>query len=614
MFIACDDDQALDGFLNGEDENSEQIDPDPEPESDDPYNVITDAVDIPCDYDFASTQVNASLNISCEYDLQGQRINLPDGVKLNFDGGKIINGSLNFASKGVIDGQLLNIDLQIEGDLAIEHPHFIFEPSRWDMVQGKTTDDKAFQNKENLNKAIELTHDLGMEVFEIDKFDAFFFGKRLTKHPPIGYEFNSIKVPSGTHILMSDNTFIRVQPTNNPFSRLLTTFKAQNVVIEGGNLVGDRYNHDYSNVVDEEGVARPEHGYGTLIQILGSDNVVVDNVNIYEGEGDGIAVQGSSIRDRDGSLKSGAMESTNVVIKNSLIDKCRRNNFSITDGNGIIIENNVISNAGGEHDSGAAYAGTAPEVGIDLEAYRERKADGSLYEYERVTNVTIKDNKFVGNNVADVIVFTASFVEISGNEFDNRVGVHAGHDVNIENNNFDGRPNLSTQVGIGFDNYTVNGDEQLTYNIDVIGNTVSGFDTAIKVGTNNVTVSGNKLFDFKQGIYITDIENAQISNNILESDRSVSYGYFTRGNAIAKNVTIKGDKISVQHRPIYLNDLNNRLSGSVNKLLFDNCTFISDRELYIYNSKNITIQNSGMSTEVESVDSENIILTNNQVL
>src|SRR5690606_990537 len=153
-----------------------------------------------------------------------------------------------------------------------------------------------------------------------------------------------------------------------------------------------------------------------------------------------------------------------------------------------------------------------------------------------------------------------------------------------------------------------------TYNIDVIGNTVSGFDTAIKVGTSNVTVSGNKLFDFKQGIYITDIENARISNNILESDRDVSYGYFTRGNVIAKNVTIKGDKISVQHRPIYLNDLNNRLSGSVDKLIFDNCTFLSDRELYIYNSKNITIQNSDMSKKVEHVNSENIVLTNNQIL
>jgi len=100
----------------------------------------------------------------------------------------------------------------------------------------------------------------------------------------------------------------------------------------------------------------------------------------------------------------------------------------------------------------------------------------------------------------------------------------------------------------------------------------------------------------------------------MESDRSVSYGYFSRGNAVAKDVTIKGDKISVQHRPIYLNDLNNRLSGSTDKLLFDNCSFMSDRELYIYNSKNITIQNSDLSKKVEHVNSENIVLTNNQVL
>ena len=614
MFYACDDDQALDAFLNGDNDNSEVIDPDPEEGSDDPYNVITDAVDIPCDYNFASTQVNASLNISCDYDLQGQRINLPEGVKLNFDGGKITNGSLVFASKGVIDGQLLNIDLQVEGGLAIEHPHFIFEPSRWDIVQGKTSDDKAFQNKENLNSAIALTHDLGMEVFEIDKLDAYFFGKRLTSHPPYSYADNSIKVPSNTHFLMSDNTFIRVQPTNNPFSRLLMTFKAQNVIIEGGNLVGDRYLHDYSNVTDETGVSRATHGYGSLVGIAGSQNVTVDNVNIYEGEGDGVLVQISAIRNRDGSIKSGEMESSGVVIKNSLIDKCRRNNVSVIDANGLIIENNVISNAGGEDESGEAYAGTAPEVGIDLEAYRERKDDGSLYQYERVTNVTIRNNKFVGNDVADVIVYTASFVEISGNTFDNRLGINAGNDVEILNNNFKAGARITNQTAISFDDYFVNDTERLTYNIEVTGNTISGYDTSMRIGSKNVTVSGNKLYDFITGINISDTENGQLSNNVMQSDRSVSYGYFSRGNAVAKDVTIKGDNISVQHRPIYLNDLNNRLSGSTDKLTFDNCTFISDRELYIYNSKNITIQNSEMSVEVEHVESENIILTNNQII
>lgn len=614
MFYACDDDQALDAFLNGDNDNSEVIDPDPEAGSDDPYNVITDAVDIPCDYNFANTQVNASLNISCDYDLQGQRINLPEGVKLNFDGGKITNGSLVFSSKGVIDGQLLNIDLQVEGGLAIEHPHFIFEPSRWDIVQGKTSDDKAFQNKENLNSAIALTHDLGMEVFEIDKLDAYFFGKRLTSHPPYSYADNSIKVPSNTHFLMSDNTFIRVQPTNNPFSRLLMTFKAQNVIIEGGNLVGDRYLHDYSNVTDETGVSRATHGYGSLVGIAGSQNVTVDNVNIYEGEGDGVLVQISAIRNRDGSIKSGEMESSGVVIKNSLIDKCRRNNVSVIDANGLIIENNVISNAGGEDESGEAYAGTAPEVGIDLEAYRERKDDGSLYQYERVTNVTIRNNKFVGNDVADVIVYTASFVEISGNTFDNRLGINAGNDVEILNNNFKAGARITNQTAISFDDYFVNDTERLTYNIEVTGNTISGYDTSMRIGSKNVTVSGNKLYDFITGINISDTENGQLFNNVMQSDRSVSYGYFSRGNAVAKDVTIKGDNISVQHRPIYLNDLNNRLSGSTDKLTFDNCTFISDRELYIYNSKNITIQNSEMSVEVEHVESENIILTNNQII
>ncbi|QLE02509.1 right-handed parallel beta-helix repeat-containing protein [Galbibacter sp. BG1] len=610
IFVSCDDDKALDALLSGDDGTTETIDPE-EPDPDDPYNVITDAVDIPCDYDFTTTEVKASLNIACDYDLQGKTINFPEGVKLNFNGGKIVNGKLNFSNEGVIDGQLLNINLQVEGGVAIEHPHFIFEPSRWDMVQGETSDENAFINKENLNLSLEVTHNLGAEVFEIDQLDAYFFGKRYTKHPPISYEHNGIKIPSNTHFLMSDNTFLRVQPTNNPFTRLLMTFKAKDVIIEGGNLVGDRYTHDYANVVDEEGVSRNEHGYGALVMILGSHNVTVDNVNAYEDQGDGIAVQGSSIRNRDGSLKEGAMQSENVVIKNSFIDKCRRNNFSITDGEGIVIEGCTISNAGGEHDSGERYEGTAPEIGIDLEAYRERKEDGSLYAYERVAEVTIRNNTFKGNYVADVLVFTADFVTIENNEMDNRVGVNAGHDVKILNNNLTAKADIKTNVAIGFDNYTVAGEE-LTYNIEASGNTISGYDTSMRIGTSNVKVADNNFNDFKEAIYISDIEDAEISNNTFKSDRDVSYAYFSRGNVVAKNVMVKGEQIEVTHRPLYLTNLNDELNNATDRIVFDDCYFASSRELYLYECKNITIKNSSLNTRIEQVNSENIVLQNNE--
>ncbi|WP_335964314.1 right-handed parallel beta-helix repeat-containing protein [Galbibacter sp. PAP.153] len=612
FFTSCTDDKALESLINGEDDNTEIIDPDPE-DSDDPYNVITDAVDIPCDYDFAATEANASLNISCDYDLGGKSIQLASGVKLNFDGGEIVNGSLDFSGDGVIDGQLLNIDLKIDGDVKIEHPHFIFEPSRWDMVEGKTSDENAFQNKEHINVALELTHEIGGEVFEIDKLDAYFYGKRLTNHPPYSYADNSIKVPTDTHILMSDNTFLRVQPTNNPFSRLLTTFKGQNITIEGGNLVGDRYTHDYSAVVDEVGVSRNTHEYGGLLMILGSHNVVVDNVNIYEGSGDGIMVQGSSIRERDGSIKDGNFQSENVVISNSFIDKCRRNNISITDGSGITVENCTISGAGGEHGSGKDYEGTAPEIGIDLEAYRERKDDGSLYAYEQLENVTIKNNKFTGNHVADVLVFTADFINIENNTMDNRIGINAGHDVKITGNTMKAKPDIQTNVGIGFDHYTV-ANEELTYNIEASNNKIAGYDTSIRVGSFNVKVNGNEFYDFKQAIYITNIEDAEIGNNVFASDRDVSYAYFAMGKTtVAKNVTIKGEDISVTHRPLYLTNLNDAIGSSSERITFDECKFSSSRELYLDNCKNITIKNSSMNTEVEQINSENIVLQNNKM-
>src|SRR5690606_805290 len=95
------------------DGDSEETDNDSDFDSTDGLKIST----TPCDFLLSDATSNSTIEIDCRMDLKGQTVNLPAGVTLSYTGGEIINGTLNFSSQGIIDGNLLNKDLEIEGDV-----------------------------------------------------------------------------------------------------------------------------------------------------------------------------------------------------------------------------------------------------------------------------------------------------------------------------------------------------------------------------------------------------------------------------------------------------------------------------------------------------------------
>lgn len=572
---------------------------------------INEPILSPCSFELGDIQPNTELIINCVLDLEGETINLPENVSLIWEGGEINNGTIIF-NNGKIDGKLLNINLNIEGQVNLINPIFNFNKKSWNITEGLVSIEIAVANKNNLNKCLNLVHMLGATRFNIDSLDAFFYGKRFNNHPPISYEENSIKIPSNLHFSMSDNTFLRVQPSNNPFNRLITTFKSENIKITGGTLVGDRYEHDYSPIADELGVQRNTHEFGCLLLILGSSNIIVDNINIENNSGDGLAVQASAIRNIDGSTKQGDKASQNVLIKNCKISGNRRNNISVTDGNYVTIEQNLIENAGGGESTPGTYSssGVDPQFGIDLEAYRERKSDGSLYQYEKVENVFIKNNTFTNNHKGDIVVFTADYVTIENNKMDGNSGIFAGHDISFLNNTFNANDNIRTSIAIGFNEKIIFGSE-LTYNVVINNNSITGYETSVQIGSRNVQVSGNEFNDFKQAILLTNIKDAEMSDNIYQSNRDVSWGVLSIGGVNAENIKFSRESINVGHRPLNFFNTNENLQVNNANIIFDNCTFIGNRKIYINTSKNISIKNSLMKYDIETYNSSNIILLGN---
>lgn len=580
-------------------------------------SIIVDEENLtPCLYESLGITAGSKTTINCLIDLEGATINLPENVNFEFnqeDQGKIINGVLNF-SGGTIDDELLNSQLTVTGDVKLSDPVFAFHPINWkNIVQGSTNMEQAMANKDELNKVIELSKNMGADTFVVDDFDAYFHGDFYTTAPEASFDDNSIKIPNDFHFKMSSNTFLRNYPSNNPAPRLIGIYKGYNITVSGGTLVGDKYTHDYSPVNDWLGVPRNNHANGSLLFIAGGDTVLVENVNMIEGTSDSIGIGGSTIRNPDGSLRENEITTTNIIIRGCTLRDCRRNGISVIDTEGLLIEGNTISDTGGPRDNPDAN-GANPQFGIDLEAYRERDENNQLIEYERVENVTIRENTFTGNFAGDIVIFTANNVLVEYNTLDNQMGANAAFNCKISNNTMIQREGgIETSIAIGFQELIIN-DEDLVYNNEISNNYIEGYDTSIGIGGLNMDVHDNILRDFDEGFFIRNLKESKIYKNNIESDRNISWGYITV-NGNAKDVSVYDDLVNVNHKTVNFIGLNSSDLYSSPNITFDNVDFNSkgNRSLYLEDSSDITIKNSNITLGIENSNSTNVISTNNTI-
>ena len=593
------------------------VDPDTSVDTDTPAEDTNDSTvntTLPCSFGLDSVQSGDTVVINCMLDLGGQTVDLPPNVTIVYEGGDIINGTLNFSDNSVISDELLNPSLTLSGTKPLlKDTSFNFDPQRWGIVEGKVNDEVASKNREILNSILIKAKDLGITTFTIDKMDAYFDVSSRVNNPKIKSE-SAILIPSDFELKMSANTYIRVQPNNAHAYALIMVYKGDNINISGGNLLGDRWEHDYSPVIDLYGNEYKTHEWGHMLQIAGGKNITVDGVDISDATGDGFDLHGSDIRNLDGTPRNGEYISENVTLKNCIVNNSRRNGLSLLDGNGILIENCSIKNTGlGENPSGVDYssAGTWPKYGVSFEAWRVRNSDGTLNEYEKIENVTLRGNTFTGNSGGDIVLYTCSFVTIEDNYFDSKIANKASNNITIKNNTMEARVEngIPQEYGILLNSLLDPNGQEFNNNYTISGNKINGYKNAMILSGENYEIYNNILTGFKTGISLGKLKNSNFYNNDLNTNVATSYGYSSRGGIIFK-VNVNDEKITATRRAI---DFYNVIANLDNNLIFDNCKFVStdNKSNNISDSENITIKNSQLNTQIDILNSINIQLINN---
>lgn len=569
-------------------------------------------VEVPCDFDFNNLSPDETIVIGCDYDLNGQTISLPENIKIQNNGGNITNGKLIF-NGGLIDGKLLNLSLEIEGDARLIDTDFTFNHSKWGITEGEVSDEVALVNRENINIAITQVKYLRGYTFIIDNIDAYLqitaaaYGNTTYRE--------SIQIPSNFHFKMGDDCHLRTQPHALPSGSIITARIESNIKVSGGHLYGDKMEHTYT-----QGITGKMHDSGFGVYFISVRGGIVDGVEMKDFIGDGFSCHSLGLRNDDGTPPSGLEHNftDNIVVRNCTFDSNRRNNLSVIDGTNIIIEDNLFLKAGetdggnvqGVNDTVYSWIGVIPGNGIDFEAWRRVDEDGNTRHTQFINDVIVRNNVFKNGRRADINLFTCSNLDIYGNDFDSSVSNKASFNVKIHDNNFINNTAIPHQNGISIKQFIrEQTGEDINVNHQIYNNTIKNYNHGIFLGGTDQKIFNNTIINcINDGVFLGNGANNEFYNNIINSNVEGSKGYFGFPTGIEIiNTTITNETINVKKYGMLLLNVN----GGAGELVFNNCHFQGNfRNVDIRESNDITITNSSTGT-IYQTNNTNIVLENN---
>jgi len=549
----------------------------------------------PCDFKLDAVQANSTVIINCVMDLQGKTINLPANVTIVYEGGDIINGTLNFSNNSVISGELMNTSLTMSGSKPqLKDPTFTFDPKRWGIVEGETTSAIAQNNNNILEKAMFDVKKLGISTFKIDKMDAYFEVSKVTStttNRNFYFWVEGINIPSDFNLVMTDKTILRVYPTVGTFTgTLLVISESSNVTVSGGVLYGDRDLRAYSKANAEEGAH--------LLSIRSGQNVVIDGVKMTMG-----SIGGLNINSFGFSFNPDYKPTNKIIVKNCIFDKNRMIAFAITDGYNILVENNTfIDTANPTQKSDGGVVGYA----MDLEPVRDRDTSGNLRYYQKVYDVTIRGNTERGSRIGAFTIYAGDNIIIENNDLENLVSWSYASNSKVRNNAFKALSKINKPAIL------VGGSGETVFNNEVSGNTITGYDSGITVYFGKVKIFNNIINNCTTGIFLNQIIDTDMYNNKILSNLDNSSGIKFQ-LASGNNISIKNNEVNVKTRNINFVGLNQKNGEENFSVTVEGNSFISTGILDFYKSKGVIFTGNTTAGRIQIEDVSNIKFSNNTI-
>ena len=399
---------------------------------------------------------------------------------------------------------------------------YVIDLTQW-QISNQGTD--PVETRTRLNEAIKWAKDNGYDKIVIPP-GSYLVGEATSAAYQAG-----IDLQGDMTLELSAGTVIKMAPNDRWNYCVINVDGNSNITIRGGEVVGDRDQHDYGSPPQAH-----DEGHGVCVW-TGVDRVLIENMEIHELTGDGVLIVG-------GKEDTGVPEkpTTNVTVRNNQIHHNRRQGVSIVGGHGIDIENNHIHH----------IEGTSPQFGIDIEGagrtdqdiliYRNNFHDNAGGDFVTSTgrNVWVEENTMTQCRVDAQGQFDPAIACQLSNQVDGPIIIWKETDNVIINNKI--RMSMPTVNGFwGILGY-VSGNDKTATRTNPVGNYIAGntfYDAGIHMAHNmryfvsNNTIHNGLILGFD--LACTRLEDNRINRTKAENYKLRNVAGVASGNILNKS-------------------------------------------------------------------------------
>lgn len=324
------------------------------------------------------------------------------------------------------------------------------------------------ETSKEINKAIKYAKEHNIENIQLEN------GKyRIDGSYQNSYKVGGIKLESNICLDLNGSKIIQTDCDAIRYS-IIGINEVENVTIKNGIIIGDKEKHNYSN-------KNSSHEWGFGIEVKSSQNVKIQNIEIYNTTGDGIILT---------SLYGEKYPVTeNVDISNLNIHNCRRNGISLISAINVEIYENTIYDIGG----------TSPECAIISESWDKSQV---------IDKINIYNNKIFSNKIGIDIQAMAKNINIYENETDCSISILTAYESCKIVNNIINNAQLNVIV------YSNKYNEGKRINKIKIENNSLINSKIYALNVENMLIINNKIMNGNISIYNS---NCLIENNYLNN-------------------------------------------------------------------------------------------------
>ncbi|KAB7708313.1 right-handed parallel beta-helix repeat-containing protein [Bacillus aerolatus] len=467
-----------------------------------------------------------------------------------------------------------------EAESLMKSPVYELELSRWGVYNDGT---HPLETTKGINAALKWAKENKYKTFKIPN-GTYLIAKGTKQADPEA----RINMVSDMDLLLSEKTILQKETNEfEVYSVLYLGPDVKNVKVKGGVYRGDRGTHDYSKKGPDTGGT---HEWGSGVEVVGAEDVVIDGVKLEKFTGDGIivtgtTVTGSSISEK--SLEMGGIDDKGKPV--SAKGKIRTNSREVTH-----FDNTAYKTYRNIH----FWLPEGISSGSKVDVYYYRKG-GSFIKADK--QVRFYSGESVIPNDADY--FRAVFEAPSTKDVKvSRMTVDMSRNVTIKNSDigYNRRQGISLvgSEGVKIMNnhiHHTNGTAPQS-GIDIEPGFFPGKNTVIK---------DNRFTDNKIQIVLAYGENVTIEGNQFEQSLKGTAGVHAhkgfRGKVVVKENTFNGSSLTLYSKNAIVD--HNEVINSEVKLLGKNISFsnatLTDASLSIGSEKgqkikNVAIQHNGV--------------------